>query len=192
MRPTFKWLLIGFAAVLAWALFLVTSSSFIQVGGLQPPSLELLAKPRMADFRWPLVDLAEKPVDLSQFKGQPILLNIWATWCGPCLEEMPSIARLAENPLLKEKGVVFLCVSTDKSASKLQNFMKGSTWKMTVLRSTSIPPIFMTDGIPATFLIAPDGQIVSAELGASRWDDKSVIDFLAKLAKPVNPAPKSD
>jgi thiol-disulfide isomerase/thioredoxin len=192
MKPTFKWMLIGFAAALAWALFLMTSSSFIQVGGLQSPSLELLAKPRSADFSWPLVDLDEKPVDLAQFKGRPILLNIWATWCGPCLEEMPSIARLAENPLLQEKGVVFVCVSTDQSASRLQEFMKDSPWKMTILRSTSVPPAFLSDAIPATFLIAPSGQIVSAEIGAARWDDKPVIEFLAKLAKPAISAPKSD
>jgi thiol-disulfide isomerase/thioredoxin len=185
MKPRHQWLAIGFAAALAWAVFLATFGRVVTVGGIEPPGLEPLSVPMMADLAWPLVDVDGKPVDLAAFRGRPILLNIWATWCGPCLEEMPSIDSLAANPKLKDKGVVFLCVSTDKSAERLRDFLKDKPWKMTILRATSIPAVFLTDAIPATFVIAPDGRIATAQVGAAQWDDPSVVDFLEKLAKPA-------
>jgi thiol-disulfide isomerase/thioredoxin len=184
-NETRKWLAIGLAAALAWAAFLSTSSKMIGVGGLRPPALEGSAHPRPADFGWTLLDLDDKPVDLAHFRGRPILLNLWATWCGPCLQEMPSIARLAADPRIKDKGVVVLCVSIDDSAQTLRRFVKDKDWGMTILRATSAPPAFQTEGIPATFLIAPDGRIVASEIGSARWDDPSVVEFLEKLAKPA-------
>jgi thiol-disulfide isomerase/thioredoxin len=182
---TRKWLAIGLAAVIAWVVFLATKTQLRTSEGLGAPALETPLMPRPADFRWTLLDLDGKSVDFATYKGRPILLNLWATWCGPCLKEMPSIASLAANPALKEKKVVFLCVSVDKSAETLKNFMKDKTWGMTILQATSIPPVFQTEGIPATFLIAPDGGIATAEIGAAKWDDASVVNFLERLAIPV-------
>jgi thiol-disulfide isomerase/thioredoxin len=182
---TRKWLAIGLAAVLAWVAFLATAGRGIRPGELGAPSLQTSGAPRPAEFGWTLLDLDDKPVDFSTFRGKPILLNIWATWCPPCREEMPSIANLAANQRLKDKGVVFLCVSVDESSQALQSFLKDKNWGMTILRATSLPPAFQTEGIPATFLIAPDGKIVTAEVGSAKWDDPTVIDFLDKLAKPA-------
>ena len=182
---TRKWMAIGLAALLAWVIFLATSNQVIRPGELGAPSLQASGVPRPADFRWTLLDLDDKPVDFESFRGRPILLNLWATWCPPCLAEMPSIAHLAANQRLKDKGVVFVCVSTDDSAEKLRGFLKDKDWGMTILRATSIPPAFQTEGIPATFLIAPDGRIATAEVGSARWDDPSVVDFLEELAKPA-------
>jgi thiol-disulfide isomerase/thioredoxin len=150
---------------------------------MTPPSLEAPGVALTADFRWKLLDLEDKPVELAKFRGRPILLNLWFTECGPCLEEMPTIANLAANPRLKDK-VVFLCVSTDESTAKVREFLKDKTWGMTFLRIDSLPPpVFLTDGMPATFVIAPDGRIVTGEVGAAKWDDPPVVDFLEKLAK---------
>ena len=182
---TRKWLAIGLAALLAWVAFLATAGRVIPPGDLGAPLLQASGVPRPAEFGWTLLDLDDKPVDFATFRGKPILLNIWATWCGPCLEEMPSIANLAANRTLKDKGVVFLCVSTDDSSEALRRFLKDKGWGMTILRATSIPTVFQTEGIPATFLIAPDGRIVTAEVGAAKWDDPAVIDFLQELAKPA-------
>jgi thiol-disulfide isomerase/thioredoxin len=152
------------------------------VDGLVPPSLVRSDAPRPAEFRWTLEDLAGKQVDFARFKGRPILLNLWATWCGPCLEEMPSISRLAASPELKDRNVAFVCVSTDESADTLRQFMTNKSWNMTILRATSIPPVFQTEGIPTTFLITPGGRVAAAEIGAAQWDDPSVIAFLQRLA----------
>ncbi len=150
--------------------------------GLTPPSLQGTGMKEPADYSWKLADLDDKPVDFAQYKGRTILLNLWATWCPPCRAEMPALAALADNPRIKEKGIAVVCVSTDESAETLRQFMDKKPWAMTMLRATSLPAVFMTDGIPATFLIAPDGKIVASELGAARWDDPSVVGFLENLA----------
>jgi thiol-disulfide isomerase/thioredoxin len=183
---TRNWLAIGLVAALAWAIFLATSAKLRTSEGLEAPQLEPSAVARPAEFRWTLMDLEGKSVDFAKFRGRPILLNVWATWCPPCLKEMPSIANLAANPSLKEKGVVFLCVSVDKSPETLQGFMKDKSWGMTILQSdpNSVPPVFKTEVIPATFLIAPNGQIVSTEVGSAQWDDPTVVKFLEQLARP--------
>ena len=188
MQPTSgpglsRWIPIALGLAFVWvAYFALFGPRSGSVAGLSPPRLGDSGPPTPADFSWPLRDLDDKPVDFAQFQGRPILLNIWATWCPPCRAEMPAIAALAANPHIREKGVAVVCVATDETAEAVRGYLAGKDWKMTMLRATAIPPVFLTEGIPATFVIAPDGKIVAAELGAARWDDPSVVDFLTKLA----------
>jgi thiol-disulfide isomerase/thioredoxin len=181
-NSTRKWLAVALAVVIAWVIFVSFARKSLKLGDLAPPSLANSPVPRPADFGWTLLDLDGKPVDFARFKGRTILLNLWATWCEPCLKEMPSIANLAASEDLKGRNIAFVCVSTDESAEALRQFMKDKDWKMTVLRAKSLPPSFETEGIPATFLIAPDGGIAATEIGAAQWDDPSVIAFLQKLS----------
>ncbi len=178
-----KWLLIGLGLTIAWvatlALLLPKGDG---PGPAGPPTLEPPTGPARTSFAWPLRDLDDKAVNFDQFRGRPVFLNLWATWCGPCLEEMPSIARLAADPKVRAAGVAIVCVSADQSPEALRRYVAGKAWPMTVLRATALPAEFMTDGIPATFLIAPDGRIVARHVGAARWDDPSVVAALRDLA----------
>jgi thiol-disulfide isomerase/thioredoxin len=139
-----------------------------------------LSEPAVYD--WSLLDLNDQPVGFARFKGKTIFLNIWATWCGPCVGEMPSIARLAKDRRFKEKQVEFVCVSVDASAEPVRKFLADKDWSMTFLRADKLPPVYQSDGIPTTFVIAPDGRIAASELGATDWDQPAVADFLLKLA----------
>lgn len=179
---TRKWLAAGIAVVIVWALIASSSRKLFKVGEMEPPVLDMTEVPRPLDFRWKLEDLDGKPVDFAKFKGRPILLNLWATWCPPCIQEMPSIAALAASEELKGRDIAFLCVATDESAGAVRSFLKDKGWPMTMLRATSVPPAFQTEGIPATFLISPDGRVVADEMGAANWNDPSVIYALQKLA----------
>jgi thiol-disulfide isomerase/thioredoxin len=146
------------------------------------PSLESSGLDVKASYDWSLHDLQDRPVSFEPFKGKPVFLNIWATWCGPCVAEMPSIARLAEDPRLKDKGIAFVCVSVDDETGTVREFLEGKSWTMRFFRSQRIPPVFATDGIPATFIIAPDGRIAASQVGASQWDTPEVVALLEKLA----------
>jgi thiol-disulfide isomerase/thioredoxin len=139
-----------------------------------------------ASFDWMLHDLQDRPVRFDQFQGKTIFLNIWATWCPPCVAEMPSIARLAENAQFRGKNIEFICVSVDDSSSKVRQFLKGKDWKMTFLRADSLPPGYQSDGIPATYAISPEGIVVGAVEGSSDWDNQEVINFLESIAKLPN------
>jgi thiol-disulfide isomerase/thioredoxin len=181
--PTTKWLAIGLALVLAWALFLATAGRVIGVGDLKPPDLN--SSPTIltdsADFDWTLQDLQGHDVKLSDFKGRPILLNLWATTCPPCIEEMPSLAKLADHPTIKKKGLAILCISTDETLAKVQDYMKDRAWKVTILYANTLPIAFQADAIPTTFLIGTDGRIVTTQIGAALWDDPSVIEFISNM-----------
>ncbi len=178
-----RWVAIGLGLMVLWVAYLALFGPKTgSVNGLSVPGLVGTGLQAPADYAWPLRDLDDKPVDFAQFKGRPVVLNVWATWCPPCRAEMPALASLAANPRIKANGVAVVCVATDESADTLRQFVAGKSWGMTMLRATSIPSVFLTDGIPATFLIAPDGKVVASELGAARWDDPSVVGFLEKLA----------
>ncbi len=180
-KPDRSWLYIVIAFVGFWIVYL----AFFAPGNRRP--LESSAIDVPADYDWAAEDLHGQPVSFSQFKGKTVFLNIWATWCGPCVGEMPSIARLAENPRLKDRNIEFVCVSTDDSTEKVSRFVRDKNWAMTVLRSTSFPPVFTTEAIPATFIISPAGRIVAAEVGASDWDTPETLAFLEKTAAGSEP-----
>lgn len=177
-KPDRTWLYVAGAFVAFWGLYL----TFFGPGPVPAPRVEPSGSHGQADYRWKLLDLDDKPVEFSRYKGKVVFLNVWATWCGPCVSEMPSIARLASKPALKD-DVAFVCVSTDDSASAVTQFLAGKDWPMTVLRATDLPRVFQTEGIPATFMIAPDGRIAAAEVGSSNWDDPGVVEALVTLAK---------
>ncbi len=133
-----------------------------------------------ANYAWKVRTLEGKPVDLASYKGRAIFLNLWATWCPPCREEMPSIARLAADPKLKD--VAFLCVSNEDSTA-VMNYLSAHRSPMTMLVAPEPPPsVFATDGIPATFIIAPDGRIVRREVGGMDWDTPENVKLLEGLA----------
>jgi len=184
-RPDRSWLIIALVFLGFWVVYL----TFFAPRNRRP--LEGSGIDLPADYNWKLEDLSEQPVQFSRFKGKTVFLNIWATWCGPCVGEMPSIARLAENPRLKGKNIEFVCVSTDDSTATVVRFVRDKNWPMTVLRSESLPPVFLTEAIPATYIITPGGRIVAAEVGANDWDKAEVVAFLEKAAA-TKPGPAGE
>ena len=184
-RPDRSWLIIALVFLGFWVVYL----TFFAPRNRRPLENSSIDLP--ADYTWKLEDLSEQPVQFSRFKGKTVFLNIWATWCGPCVGEMSSIARLAENPRLKGKNIEFVCVSTDDSTDTVVRFVRDKNWPMTVLRAQSLPPVFHTEAIPATYIITPGGRIVAAEVGANDWDKADVIAFLEKAATKSEPAGES-
>ena len=179
-RKDQTWLYVGLAFFVAWFVVLQFYNPLRPSNAPRlVPGLDL----GTADFSWKLHDLEGSPVELSSLKGKPIFLNIWATWCGPCVKEMPSIAKLAADPKLKGKGIAFVCVSVDDSPDSVKRFLTGKNWPMTVLHANGVPKVFETEGIPATYIIGPDGKIVASEVGSAEWDAPEVVSFLEKLAR---------
>lgn len=144
----------------------------------------------MASYDWQLEDIDGKPVDLGDYRGKTVFLNVWATWCPPCRAEMPSIVNLARDPRLKGRDIAFLAVSVDETARAVEGFLANQPLPgLTVLHAAGPPPqVFYTEGIPATFIIGPDGAIAAAEVGGAQWDDPDVVDLLIKLGESKSPA----
>jgi thiol-disulfide isomerase/thioredoxin len=178
-KPDRTWLYVGLAFIAFWGLYLAFFGPLITSS--DAPRLDTPGRSGPAEYGWQLLDLDDAPVAFSRFQGKVVFLNVWATWCGPCVAELPSIAALAADPRLKD--VAFVCASTDDSAATVKQFLAGKNWPMTFLRATDMPPVFMTNGIPATFLIAPNGRVAAVEVGSAAWNDPSVVEFLEKLSK---------
>jgi thiol-disulfide isomerase/thioredoxin len=180
-RPSrdWTWLYVAGAFIAIWVCYLTF------FGPRPPRLLENSGSGQPAAYDWSLLDLEDRPISFSRFKGKPVFLNIWATWCGPCVGEMPSIAELARDPRLAGKDIQFVCVSTDDSSATVKRFLEGKEWTMTFLRAEDLPPVFQTQGIPATFVIATDGKIMASEIGAAQWHERHVVEFLEKLAGPT-------
>jgi cytochrome c biogenesis protein CcmG/thiol:disulfide interchange protein DsbE len=113
------------------------------------------------------VDAAPQMKSLSNYRGEVVLLNIWATWCGPCREEMPAIERLHQE--LGAKGLKIVAVSVDNAGEeqKIRDFVKEFGLNFEVLHDASgaIQGIYRTTGVPETFIIDREGVVRKRLIG---------------------------
>lgn len=113
---------------------------------------------------------------LSDFKGKPVLVNLWATWCGPCVEEMPSLQRLQGK--LGDK-LTILAISEDRQGeSVVAPFLAQHGIKDLAIfldPKTAATNAFGAQGLPTTYLISADGMILGKEEGGAAWDDPAMI-----------------
>ncbi len=152
---------------------------------LQPPKLKRETGPLVTDLNWKVSDLDKKPFNLQEFRGKPLFLNLWATWCAPCIAELPSIDHLASNPRLKGK-VAFACVAIDdrETLDMVRDFVQQRKLDVPVYYTTKedIPGIIPLSNLPTTFIIGADGRILHHEEGSALWDSPEVVDILEKYA----------
>jgi len=124
---------------------------------------------------------SDHSVTLSQFRGQVVVLNFWATWCPPCVEEVPSMVRMQN--LLKSKGVTVLAVSIDADDAAYHKFLKDYSVSMITVRDESkkASSLYGTFGWPETFIIDRNGIIRRKFIGPVEWTSPEVTDYLSKL-----------
>ena len=112
---------------------------------------------------------------LADYRGQVVLLNIWATWCGPCRVEMPSMQALHKE--LGPRGLKVVAVSIDDAGTerKIQDFAReyGLTFEILHDPAGAIQKAYQTTGVPETFVIGKDGVIRKKEIGAANWNSAS-------------------
>ena len=124
------------------------------------------------------VDLYDNKVDLSAFKGKKVLINYWATWCGPCIQEMPSLLKAQEA--LKAENYVFLLVS-DEAIKRISRFKDRKNYNFTYLKSTISLASMRIFTLPTTVIFNEDGKKVKTMVGAIEWDSKQMIKKLKAL-----------
>ena len=124
---------------------------------------------------------SDRKVTLSQFRGQVVVLNFWATWCPPCIEETPSLVRMQAR--LKDKGVVVVAVSIDEDDSAYHKFLKDYSVNMVTVRDAArkASSLYGTFGWPETYVIDRSGIIRRKFIGPVDWTSPEVVDYLSKL-----------
>ncbi|MBF6560199.1 MAG: TlpA family protein disulfide reductase [Candidatus Binataceae bacterium] len=133
------------------------------------------------DFK--LKDLRGKTISLSSLRGKVVFLNIWATWCGPCREEMPSIENLYEK-LGGDRDFVILAVSQDTDGgAAVAPYMRTNGFKFDALLDpdNEVGEAYDVSGIPETFIIDRNGRIVAHHLGPYDWSNPEIRDALREL-----------
>lgn len=120
-------------------------------------------------FRLPA--LAGGEVDLASYRGKLVVLNFWATWCPPCVQEMPSLERLHRT--LGREGLVVLTVSADEDEAELRRFVSEHALTLPVLRDPGgrvAASSYHTTGYPETFTLDGTGVILEHVVGPAEWD----------------------
>ena len=105
---------------------------------------------------------------LGELKGKPVLLNFWATWCGPCVHEMPFIQEIYDE--WSDKGLVILAIDVGESSATVKRFLQEHGFSFPVILDTGkiVAAKYNIRGYPTTFLINQDGEIVGYKVGAFR------------------------
>ncbi|MEQ9424318.1 MAG: TlpA disulfide reductase family protein [Cyclobacteriaceae bacterium] len=137
---------------------------------------ESKTKPTLEDVS--LADLKGNPIKISDYKGQVVFLNFWATWCKPCIAEMPSIDRAKKA--LEGKEVVFLAAS-DESIEKIERFMGKYEFSFDFIQMKDDFATLAIHSLPTTIIYDRSGKIILNEVGARDWDTTEMIEKLTSL-----------
>ncbi len=149
-------------------------------------SFDLAGKPqfkkgvRAPNFKLP--DLNGKMMSLTDYRGRVVLLNIWATWCAPCVEEMPSMEKLHQE--LKDEKFVILAVSIDEpGAEVVRPFMKKHKLNFPALIDSAgiLTQLYRTSGVPESFIIDKQGRILEEIIGPRNWFAPGALSYFRSL-----------
>lgn len=124
------------------------------------------------------VDLEGKPIELRDFKGKKVLLNFWATWCKPCIEEMPALLRAQEE--LAPANYVFLLAS-DQTLEKISAFKEKKGFDFNYLKFNGSLADMKVEALPATFIYNEEGLFRNRIDGATEWDSPKILDKLRAI-----------
>ena len=154
MRQTFRVMLL-----------IILASGILATGCAAPAEAPEIGKVAPS---FQLTDIDGQSISLSDFRGEPVLLNFWATWCGPCRMEMPYIQEVYDER--SELGLVILAINIGESLTTVEEFMQDYNLSFPVLLDMEgkVAEQYNIRGIPATYFIDSDGIIRDMQIGAFR------------------------
>lgn len=174
-------LLMGGALYFGWSQY----KEFL-TRGQKPPEgtlkLNEMEKSGVPDFT--LKNLAGEDVTLSAYKGKVIIVNFWASWCEPCVEEFPSLIRLLNK---YPEEVVLLAVSADYTLEDLTGFTTAfkvsevSNFVVMWDSEKKVAELFGTEVLPESYIIGKDGQLIRKVAGVEEWDSPMALEFFKQL-----------
>ncbi len=132
------------------------------------------------DYSWVLADSHGTPFYMNELRESVIFLNFWATWCPPCVAELPEIQKAYEK---HGDQVIFILVSNQKP-EVVEAFMEKHGYNLPVYYpGTPTPKVFESSSIPTTFIISREGKIVTKKTGAANWDSRATTRIFEELLK---------
>jgi peroxiredoxin len=174
---------------LCFWVFLILVCPISSVNGFDDLCLKLkiqLMKDKKNAPEFSLDGLSGRKVELRNFRGKVIFLTFWATWCGPCKEELPSIEALHQQ--FKGRDFVVLSVAVDlEGAIPVEKFIAkyGYTFYVLMDSKNRVLDLFRVEGIPMTFLIDKKGRIIGRALGPRDWKSPEAISLFNQLIEKI-------
>ena len=162
-------------------IYLISSSSSYAI---QQPNLKNLVihkdpkKLEKINFK----NINNEIINLNKFENSLVIINFWATWCAPCIEEMPSLDRLQSNPIFKNLQIIPINVGKD-NAEKSKNFYKKlniSNLGIYFDKDVELANKFLLRGLPTTIFINKKGEEFARVIGFINFDNKKIIEWLQK------------
>ena len=134
-----------------------------------------------ANFEMQMENSMGEAVSMEELKGKVIFFNVWATWCPPCIEEMPTIQKLYEE-VGSDPQIAFLMLSMDQDFEKAIAYREKYGYDFEIYRLTGpMPAMYSTRLIPTTFVIDPEGFLVLQHDGVGQFDTMEFQDFITGL-----------
>ncbi len=149
-----------------------------RIFSFSPSVVNVEERKQVASYNWKLHGVNTESLDFNSAENKVVLVNYWATWCPPCIAEMPSLQSLYDD--YKEK-VVFLFV-TNEVDEDISKFMTAKKYNYPVYRSLSeYPQPFVSKTIPATYLLDKKGNIIVDKTGAANWNSDKIRETINAL-----------
>ncbi len=124
-----------------------------------------------------LKELNGQSIDLSQYEGKTVFINLWATWCKPCIQEMPTIESAQEK--LKNENVIFL-VASNEEVTQIEKFIKKRNYSFHYVHLENLEALNV-QALPTTLIYNQEGKLKFSETGFRMWDDPKNIDLITKI-----------
>ena len=131
------------------------------------------------NYYLPLVDISGSRLVSDTLRGKPLFINVWATWCPPCLAEMPDIERLYQE---LGEDITFIMISVDRNPQKAKNWTEKKQYSFPIyFVEESLPPSLSYEAIPTTWVIGSKGIIHYRHEGMAQYNTKMFKEFLQSL-----------
>ena len=176
---------LGFAGVVLAAMFFLGLNSPIASAGqaLTPVDNELIFRPELA-----LLNIQGERRDLEDYKGSVLLVNFWATWCPPCVKELPSIAKARE--LLSDEPFDVLVINVGEDKTQIEDFLRtrlGGVLNLEVLVDDNLVAVkdWKVRALPTTYIVDHTGQVVYSAMGERDFSEAVVIDKIRELIRKI-------
>jgi thiol-disulfide isomerase/thioredoxin len=163
--------------VLQTNLFGFNDSVLVEETSEEPSEKKAARNYPEADLQLQLKNSKGEEVSLEDYRGKVIFINLWATWCPPCIVEMPDIEKLYRD--LKDEDVVFIMLSLDHKFQKAVDFVEKNNYSFEIYETVKgMPDMYYTQSIPTTFVINAEGKLVLTHIGMGDFDTAEFRDYL--------------
>ena len=169
--------LLGALALAAVATLIVIGAPVV---AKDPQTLTpVTGRPLAPDFD--LKDPDGKAVRLADFRGKPLIVNFWATWCPPCREEMPSMQRA--HAAVSSEGIGLIAINVGEDADTVAQFLSQTPVKfpLPLDETSAVVMSWPVRGLPTTFVVDPEGRLAYVATGGREWDDPALLNQVRSL-----------